>query len=111
MEVSTTKMCLDTSILAKSIMGRREYLFLPASIFFIMYGHVRHDKNRTCIDLLIMTEHDHCLCPCTGASFPSDATSLCKVKEITGQPIACVEALATDFQNALHAIMSTPFEV
>jgi hypothetical protein len=25
-DVSTTKMCLDTSILAKSIMGRREYL-------------------------------------------------------------------------------------
>jgi hypothetical protein len=24
-EVSTTKMCLDTSILANSIMGRREY--------------------------------------------------------------------------------------
>jgi hypothetical protein len=27
-DVSTTKMCLDTSILAKSIMGRREYLIL-----------------------------------------------------------------------------------
>jgi hypothetical protein len=26
-DVSTTKMCLDTSILAKSIMGRREYFF------------------------------------------------------------------------------------
>jgi hypothetical protein len=25
-DVSTTKMCLDTSILAKSIMGRREYV-------------------------------------------------------------------------------------
>jgi hypothetical protein len=26
MDVSTTKMCLDTSILAKSNMGRREYM-------------------------------------------------------------------------------------
>jgi hypothetical protein len=28
MDVSTTKMCLDTSIWAKSIMDRREYFFL-----------------------------------------------------------------------------------
>jgi hypothetical protein len=27
-DVSTTKICLDTSILAKSIMDRREYYFL-----------------------------------------------------------------------------------
>jgi hypothetical protein len=27
-DVSITKMCLDTSILAKSIMGRREYLII-----------------------------------------------------------------------------------
>jgi hypothetical protein len=27
-DVSTTKMCLDTSILAKSIVGRREYMSL-----------------------------------------------------------------------------------
>jgi hypothetical protein len=28
MDICTTKMCLDTSTLAKSIMGRREYLNL-----------------------------------------------------------------------------------
>jgi hypothetical protein len=31
-DVSTTKMCLDTSILTKSIMGRREYVFAELSI-------------------------------------------------------------------------------
>jgi hypothetical protein len=33
-DASTTKMCLDTSILAKSIMGRREYLIYPESLEF-----------------------------------------------------------------------------
>jgi hypothetical protein len=32
MDVSITRMCLDTSVLTKSIMGRREYLFLHGRI-------------------------------------------------------------------------------
>jgi hypothetical protein len=35
-DVSTIKICLDTSILAKSIMDRREYLFFTMSYFVLL---------------------------------------------------------------------------
>jgi hypothetical protein len=46
MDVSTTKMCLDTSTLAKGIMGRREYIFkdfIPVISYYLLLNMEQMD--------------------------------------------------------------------